>query len=144
MAVMVYLKHRKGDFQNQGGFLKLQTKPISQVMLDLLNLQWLNHNLQSKFSHEILDFDKILSLLYNRVLYANFDQFLAFYNENRGHTQILEKKVDFFLKLTLSTTVKQVQQFHAKCGFTQCGFLKIPSPYIVRNKDFDNFRSLIL
>ena len=75
-------------------------------MLDLLNLQWLNHNLQSKFSHEILDFDKILSLLYNRVLYANFDQFLAFYNENRGHTQILEKKVDFFLKLTPSTTVK--------------------------------------
>ena len=77
-------------------------------MLDLLNLQWLNHNLQSKFSHEILDFDKILSLLYNRVLYANFDQFLAFYNENRGHTQILEKKVDFFLKLTPSTTVKKV------------------------------------
>ena len=76
-------------------------------MLDLLNLQWLNHNLQSKFSHEILDFDKILSLLYNRVLYANFDQFLAFYNENRGHTQILEKKVDFFLKLTPSTTVKE-------------------------------------
>ena len=76
-------------------------------MLDLLNLQWLNHNLQSKFSHEILDFDKILSLLYNRVLYANFDQFLAFYNENRGHTQILEKKVDFFLKLTPSTTVNR-------------------------------------
>ena len=90
-------------------------------MLDLLNLQWLNHNLQSKFSHEILDFDKILSLLYNRVLYANFDQFLAFYNENRGHTQILEKKVDFFLKLTPSTTVK----YFAQSAFCQMNH----SPY---------------
>ena len=126
MAVMVYLKHRKGNFQNQGGFLKLQTKPISQVMLDLLNLQWLNHNLQSKFSHEILDFDKILSLLYNRVLYANFDQFLAFYNENRGHTQILEKKVDFFLKLTPSTTVKRFARINDFPQVTHLCFLRFP------------------
>ena len=44
---------------------------------------------------------------YSSLEYCNqlFDQFLAFYIENGTHTQILPKKVDFFFKSSLSTTV---------------------------------------
>ena len=48
----------------------------------------------------------MLSILYDIALYANFNQFLAFYIENGAHTQILKKKVENFFQMTLSTTVK--------------------------------------
>ena len=47
-----------------------------------------------------------MSILYDIALYANLDQFLAFYIENGAHTQILKKKVENFFQMTPSTTVK--------------------------------------
>ena len=48
----------------------------------------------------------MLSILYDIALYANFDQFLAFYIENGAHTEILKKKVENIFQMTPSTTVK--------------------------------------